>query len=227
LPHQIASRVKTFHYQAELTGGNPFLDTPLHASSTTKEGVNPYFSMQRPAFYGLFVIETKNMDGWIFGSAKQEMWTQQVFKKKFKFQNPLRQNYRHTRCLAEFLGLDHDLLHSVVFFIGNVDLKTPMPDNALTKGLSNYIRRFTTRVLAPAWVVEIEHQLKACQAGSVVTRSERLESLEERYESVTICPKCGGVLIKRLAKRGPKAGSAFYGCATYPRCRYTRNASDP
>src|SRR5271166_4634714 len=27
--------------------------------------------------YGLFVIETRNMDGWIFGSANQETWTQQ------------------------------------------------------------------------------------------------------------------------------------------------------
>jgi restriction system protein len=71
------------------------------------------------SIYGLFVIETKNMDGWIFGSAQQETWTQQFFKKKFKFQNPLRQNYRHTRCLAEFLNVDHDLLHSVVFFIGD------------------------------------------------------------------------------------------------------------
>src|SRR5258708_39347972 len=61
-----------------------------------------------------FVIETKNMDGWIFGSVQQETWTQQFFKKKFKFQNPLRQNYRHTRCLAEFLNLDHDLLHSIL-----------------------------------------------------------------------------------------------------------------
>jgi restriction system protein len=42
------------------------------------------------SIYGLFVMETKNMDGWIFGSAQQETWTQQFFKKKFKFQNPLR-----------------------------------------------------------------------------------------------------------------------------------------
>ena len=44
------------------------------------------------SIYGLFVIETKNMDGWIFGSAEQRTWRQQFFKKKFKFQNPLRQN---------------------------------------------------------------------------------------------------------------------------------------
>src|ERR1700740_2842143 len=67
--------------------------------------------------YGLFVIETKNMDGWIFGSAEQEMWTQQFFRKTFKFQNPLRQNYRHTQSLSEFLDLDRRVLHSGVFFI--------------------------------------------------------------------------------------------------------------
>ena len=176
------------------------------------------------SIYGLFVIETKNMDGWIFGSAQQETWTQQFFKRKFKFQNPLRQNYRHTRSLAEFLKLDHDLLHSVVFFIGDVELKTPMPDNVLTKGLSNYIRRFTTPVLTTAQVVEIEHQLKTPQARAMVSRSEHLESLEARYESVTMCPKCGGALIRRLAKRGAMAGNAFYGCANYPKCRYAKNA---
>jgi predicted RNA-binding Zn-ribbon protein involved in translation (DUF1610 family) len=164
------------------------------------------------------------MDGWIFGSAQQETWTQQFFSNKFKFQNPLRQNYRHTRCLAEFLGLNHDLLHSVVFFIGNVDLKTPTPDNVLTKGLSNYIRRFTTPVLTTGQVVEIECRLKTLQAGTPVSRSEHLVSLEARYESVTMCPKCGGALIKRLAKRGAMAGNAFYGCANYPKCRYTKNA---
>ncbi|HWI53944.1 MAG TPA: restriction endonuclease [Symbiobacteriaceae bacterium] len=30
------------------------------------------------------------------------------------------------------------------------------------------------------------------------------------------CPRCGGQLVKRQSKRGP-----FWGCSTYPRCRYT------
>jgi len=177
------------------------------------------------SIYGLFVIETKNRDGWIFGSVQQETWTQQFFKKKFKFQNPLRQNYRHTRCLAEFLNLDHHLLHSVVFFIGDIELKNSMPDNVLTKGLSNYIRRFTRPVLSPAKVLEVERRLKTLQAGTTVSRSEHLESMEARHESLTMCPKCGGELIKRLAKRGAMAGNAFYGCANYPTCGIRRMLS--
>ncbi len=29
--------------------------------------------------YGIFVVETKNMQGWIFGSAQQKSWTQKLF----------------------------------------------------------------------------------------------------------------------------------------------------
>ena len=30
--------------------------------------------------YGIFVIETKNMKGWIFGGEQQKTWTQKVYK---------------------------------------------------------------------------------------------------------------------------------------------------
>src|SRR5262249_8834416 len=32
--------------------------------------------------YGVFVIETKNMKGWIFGSADQAVWTQVAYRRK-------------------------------------------------------------------------------------------------------------------------------------------------
>ena len=39
--------------------------------------------------YGVFVIETKNMKGWIFGSPQQKIWTQKIYRHTSKFQNPL------------------------------------------------------------------------------------------------------------------------------------------
>lgn len=38
-----------------------------------------------------------------------------------------------------------------------------------------------------------------------------------------ICPRCGEKLILRTAKKGPNAGSQFYGCSAFPKCRYIRN----
>lgn len=53
--------------------------------------------------YGIFVIETKNMKGWIFGGERQRTWTQKLFKESYKFQNPLFQNFKHTQTLKALL----------------------------------------------------------------------------------------------------------------------------
>ena len=55
--------------------------------------------------YGLFIVETKNKKGWIFGSPDQPRWTQSIFGKKYSFQNPIRQTYRQKRFCQNFWGL--------------------------------------------------------------------------------------------------------------------------
>ena len=53
--------------------------------------------------FGVFVVETKNMAGWIFGDAKQRQWTQTIYRKKTRFQNPIHQNYKHLKTLEALL----------------------------------------------------------------------------------------------------------------------------
>ena len=38
-----------------------------------------------------------------------------------------------------------------------------------------------------------------------------------------LCPRCGGTMVRRTARRGAQAGSEFFGCSSYPKCHYTRN----
>jgi restriction system protein len=173
--------------------------------------------------YGIFVIETKNMKGWIFGSAEDDRWTQVLFGRKHQFQNPLKQNYRHTRSLAEYLHLDHRVFHSVVWFIGDCTFKTEMPENVLDSGLSAYIEQFSERRLTEQQVAEIERTLRALKENPVATKSEHLRSLLDRHESRTGCPRCGAPLEQRIAKKGPRAGKPFLGCSRYPACEYLRN----
>ncbi len=54
--------------------------------------------------YGIFCIETKSYEGWIFGSANQEYWTQVIYRHKERFYNPLRQNYAHIKAIEDLLG---------------------------------------------------------------------------------------------------------------------------
>ncbi|EGR0791190.1 hypothetical protein EWS92_22315 [Vibrio vulnificus] len=38
-----------------------------------------------------------------------------------------------------------------------------------------------------------------------------------------LCPSCHAPLVMRTAKRGQNKGNQFYGCSSYPRCRYTQD----
>lgn len=103
--------------------------------------------------FGVFVVETKNMKGWIFGSPHQRFWTQKIYPSSHKFQNPLHQNYKHVKTLQTLLGLSDHQMHSVVVFVGGSTFKTPMPEN-VTQGLGyvRYIKSKTDPVLSPEQV---------------------------------------------------------------------------
>lgn len=51
---------------------------------------------------GIFVIESKNYSGWIFGDEKQGYWTAMLpNKEKNRFYNPIKQNRTHIKWLRE------------------------------------------------------------------------------------------------------------------------------
>lgn len=174
--------------------------------------------------FGVFVVETKNFKGWIFGAPDDENWTQALFGQRYPFKNPLRQNYRHTKCLAEHLRLEHGNFHSVVFFIGECELKTPMPPNVMTTGLSSFIKSHQDRRLTDEQVQRITGALRSLKATSTITKSDHLNSLRSRHEALKECPRCGGNLVERTAKTGKFAGEKFMGCNSYPRCKFIRGA---
>lgn len=107
--------------------------------------------------FGVFVIETKNMKGWIFGNEKQAKWTQTIYRTKHSFQNPIRQNYKHTQTLAQLLNLRAELFHSVIIFTPNAELKTNMPQNVgHLKGMIAFIMSFKASLIKPNEQLEIE-----------------------------------------------------------------------
>jgi hypothetical protein len=36
-----------------------------------------------------------------------------------------------------------------------------------------------------------------------------------------LCPKCGAVMVQRIAQWGERRGKTFYGCSNYPQCKQT------
>ena len=73
--------------------------------------------------YGIFVIETKHYNGWIFGSENQRYWTQVIYKRKEKLFNPIWQNKGHIQALSDYLNVDKTVFHSIVVFSGQSTFK--------------------------------------------------------------------------------------------------------
>ena len=160
--------------------------------------------------YGIFVVETKNIMGWIYGDEKQRQWTQVLYGKKYRFQNPLLQNYRHTKALAEFLGIERSKIHSVIMFWSECEFKTPMPPNVLDRGYSAHIKSKDKVLFTDEEVNKIYEAIKTGMLPKAwSTRRQHLDSLKERYSDKTTCPKCGGRLVLRTARKGDNVGGQF------------------
>jgi hypothetical protein len=98
--------------------------------------------------FGIFVIETKNINRWIAGDEKSPFWTQMTFRKKRQFQNPLRQNYQHIKTLENILEISEKSMYSIVALTGSYKFKGEMPAKVVdVKNLIEYIQSRDTVLL--------------------------------------------------------------------------------
>lgn len=77
--------------------------------------------------YGIFSIETKNYKGWICGTENAKQWTQSIYGHKYKFMNPIHQNYAHVKALESMLrsnGYEAVPIYSIshLVFVPNVEV---------------------------------------------------------------------------------------------------------
>lgn len=134
--------------------------------------------------FGVFVIETKDYKGWVFANAKQANWTQVLFNAKFKFQNPILQNFRHVCAVQDILDfLPPDAVKSVVVFTGEAEFKTEIPQGVFTlSGFVDYVHEQTSEVMSLNRVQFCVGRLETTRlAISGKTDVEHVESLERRH----------------------------------------------
>lgn len=171
--------------------------------------------------FGVFVIETKNMKGWIFGNPSHKRWTQQLYRRKHQFQNPLHQNYGHVMTLKSLLGLSDHQLHSIVYFIGDCTFKTPMPENVLRRGLITYIKSKTTQVLDQKEVARIAEQIQQGRlAANWQTHSQHVARLKARHNRTPVSAVTDRVSSPDTARNRIEPGqtAANHAVPACPRC---------
>lgn len=136
--------------------------------------------------FGVFVIETKDYNGWIFANASDRTWTQVLYRQRFPFQNPVRQNYRHVCAVRDLLDfLPPEAVKSVVVFSGDAEFKTDIPDGVITIAqLPNYIRQHTEEVMSLKRQQFCVGRLETSRlAISRETDIEHVRSLAQRHGS--------------------------------------------
>lgn len=179
--------------------------------------------------FGIFVVETKHIRGWIYGGEADRSWTQNLHGEKWQFQNPLRQNYKHVKAVEHALGVGQHAIHSVIVFTANTTFKTTMPRNiTLLANFIRYVKSFNQEVLSQeqvdCFVAELQRQ---ALPKSHILRQQHVRRLHQRSDphAYRRCPKCGSRMVIRTARRGSHVGHQFWACSGYPKCKYTQDVS--
>lgn len=83
--------------------------------------------------FGIYVIESKNYSGWIFGNENNKNWTVSYNRNtKEKLYNPIWQNNTHIKALTNYLQITDNGINSLIIFGGSAELKK-VPQNIPTR----------------------------------------------------------------------------------------------
>ena len=69
------------------------------------------------------------------------------------------------------------------------------------------------------------HVTEQQQESSLTGDARALEphGVDTRSLDASRCPRCGGNLVVRTARKGKNAGRRFWGCETFPKCRFVKD----
>ena len=173
--------------------------------------------------HGIFVIETKNYQGKVYGNESSSEWHQYLGQKEFPFHNPIHQNYGHVKTLASTLQLPESVFVPIVVFPNPTTLRieahsSVLHVNELADYICNYSSKcnFTTEQMNKYFSVLCDAQ--EFNRGKKLEHIEYVQKIKREKDAkieAGICPKCGGNLVLKNGKHG-----SFYGCSNYPKCRY-------
>lgn len=190
--------------------------------------------------YGVFVIETKNYSGSIYGNDNQRQWTQVIvtdviYRRKWyktytyvtknNFYNPVKQSLGHLfevkKNLSEWQNLK---IYPIIVFTGDADISNVHSNYSVIydSELVSTIISHQTMCLSEDEVIRVIDRLCDKNIRSVIDNKTHIQNIYANKKDFAlkvksgICPKCGGTLIPRTGRYG-----SFYGCSNYPRCKFT------
>ena len=143
---------------------------------------------------GIFVFESKNYGGWIFGKESQRNWTQVLPSgngtRKESFYNPIMQNRTHIRNLVALVGEEYPTRSIIVFSercelkeidVQSADIRVVKRDELRRAVLDVYARE-TQDLLSPSQIETVYQLLRPfTQVGDDV-KARHIENIRKRLE---------------------------------------------
>lgn len=168
--------------------------------------------------YGIFVIETKQYNGYITGNKYDKKWVRHIGKKKYYYTNPIRQNYGHMKAVSKLLNIDESLIYNIVSIPSKAIVKVKDDGEVVRIGtIKDKILSYKEEKLEN--VNDIVDIINKSNITDKKIIKKHIENIKTNIidNDPNKCPKCGGKLVKRNSKYGE-----FIGCSNYPKCKYTK-----
>lgn len=181
--------------------------------------------------YGIFVIETKNWNGFITGGKDSYFWSKRNSGNNIEImKNPIKQNERHIEALKQIfskynININKELFYSLIVFVQGQKPKIDDLNNCSVIPLNDLVKKihsYNKEILEKS---QIEKLIELIQKENVKDKETRLKHnerakkvLQDQQDKIKkhICPLCNGELIYKNGLHGK-----FYGCFNYPKCDFS------
>lgn len=140
---------------------------------------------------GIYVIESKNYSGWIFGDEKSPKWMQTFPNgQKFSFYNPIRQNLGHIIALKALLpSIETAQFTSIIVFSERCELKKVTCEakytyvikrDRLSKLMEHQIQN-SPKILETAYIDKIYNFLSQYQKVDKSVKEQHIETIKGNF----------------------------------------------
>ncbi len=170
---------------------------------------------------GIFIIETKNYSGYIFGKDFDRNWVQ-ILNKKIKntFYNPVMQNNGHVNMLQKVTKTKLPIIPLVVFIEADISHVISNYTCSINE-LTSIVNKPRNKTITTKERLDLYNLINELDEKYGISNQEHANNLRnvvipQTKNPRTICPICKGKLVKRRGKYGD-----FLGCSNFPKCQYT------
>ena len=128
--------------------------------------------------YGVFVIETKNYKGVVYGTESKSYWRQYLKNKSFTFYNPIKQNESHIQHLKEMFGKKYPY-HSIIVFVGSTVKKIDSDIVFSLTELEYYLDSFDKKVLRSKDIRSLYRAIRSTQKNKRKMNRRHLRNMKK------------------------------------------------